>query len=186
MVSGHHPRLGWDKPSSALSFRSIQEKCFLWSSVSSLPFPYGPLLFASFMIVLYRGRKAYKKLDRQNEILTRLDQEHQEELLAAVAKNRQTVQAFKNTQGEHLLALAKELKGADAAHLQAIQAQLIPLAFQLQGLATKAQDYLRLHIAKVPIKQWLQRVQNKLHAKGLANSLYSQIDTQCKELEGRC
>ena len=169
---------------TVLFFQKYTGEVLSWSSVSSLPFPYGTLLFASFMIVLYRGRKAYKKLDRQNEILTRLDQEHQEELLAAVAKNRQTVQAFKNTQGERLLVLAKELTGADAAHLQAIQAQLIPLAFQLQGLATKAQDYLRLHIVKFPIKQWMQRVQNKLHAKGLANSLYSQIDTQCKELEG--
>ena len=165
-------------------FQKYTGEVLLWSNVSSLPFPYGPLLFASFMIVLYRGRKAYTKLDREKKILTRLDQEHQEELLAAVAKNRQTVQAFKNTQGERLLVLAKELTGADAAHLQDIQAQLIPLAFQLQGLATKAQDYLRLHIVKFPIKQWMQRVQNKLHAKGLANSLYSQIDTQCKELEG--
>ena len=168
---------------TVLFFQKYTGEVLLWSSVSSLPFPYGPLLFASFLIVLYRGRQAYTKLDRQNEILTRLDQEHQAELLAAVAKNRQAVQAFKNTQGEHLLALAKDLKGADAAHLQAIQAQLIPLAFQLQGLATKAQDYLRLHIAKVPIKQWLQRVQSKLHAKGLANSLYFKVDTQCKELE---
>ena len=137
MVFGPHPGLGWDKPNSTL-FSEVYRRSASWSSVSSLPCPYGPLLFASFLIVLYRGRQAYTKLDRQNEILTRLDQEHQAELLAAVAKNRQAVQAFKNTQGEHLLALAKDLKGADAAHLQAIQAQLIPLAFQLQGLATKA------------------------------------------------
>ena len=169
---------------AVLFFQKYTGEVLLWSNVSSLPFPYATLLFAIFMIVLYRGRKAYTKLDREKKILTRLDQEHQEELLAAVAKNRQAIQAFKNTQGDRLLALAKELKGADAGHLQAIQAQLIPLAFQLQGLATKAQDYLRLHIVKFPIKQWMQRVENKLHAKGLANSIYSKIDTQCKELEG--
>ena len=169
---------------AVLFFQKYTGEVLLWSNVSSLPFPYATLLFAIFMIVLYRGRKAYTRLDREKKILTRLDQEHQEELLAAVAKNRQAVQAFKNTQGDRLLALAKELKGADTAHLQAIQAQLIPLAFQLQGLASKAQDYLRLHIAKFPIKQWMQRVDKKLHAKGLTYAVYSQIDTQSKELEG--
>ncbi len=176
---------------AVLFFQQYTGESLPWSDVSSLQLQllYGLLLFTSFLIVLFQGKQAYTKLDRKNEILTRLDQENQAGLLEASAKNRQALQALQNTRGEHLLTIAKDLQaikleGADAAHMQAIQTKLILMAFQLQVIANKAQDYLRLQIATLPIQQWLQSVQEKLREKGIEKGIHYKVDTQHQELRG--
>ena len=86
-----------------------------------------------------------------------------------------------------MLQVAKDLQElhvekGDVSKLHTLEATLIPLAFQLQGIDTRAQDYLRLQVAAVPIKQWLSTVQENLLEKGIDLPIRCQQTTQHKEL----
>ena len=174
-----------------LFFHYYTGEALPWGNAGSLQFRlfYGLLLFTSFLIALFRGKQAHTKLDRKNEILTHLHQETQASLLEAAAGNSQVLRALQNTGMEHLLTIARDLQkiklaGADAAQMQSIQTKLIPMACQLQGIDTKAQDYLRLHITTFSIAQWIQSLKDQLQDKDLRHCVRVRQITQYQELKG--
>lgn len=155
-------------------FKAYTGVALPWGELGSLQFRmfYGLLLVSSLLIVLFRGKQAYAQLGRKNEILMRLDQENKASFLQAAVAHNKALQAVQSSSMHHLLTIAKDLqtiqvKGAEAEKLHAIQAALVPIAFQLQGIDARAQDYLRLQITAFPIQPWLNAVQERLRAKDI-------------------
>lgn len=155
-------------------FKAYTGLALPWNELGSLQFKmfYGLLLISSLLIVLFRGKQAYAQLSRKNEMLTRLDQENKASLLQAAVEHNKALQTVQSSSMHHLLTIAKDLQsiqaqGTEAGKLHAVQAALVPVAFQLQGIDARAQDYLRLKVTPFPIQQWLNNVQEILHAKDI-------------------
>ncbi|MEM9416816.1 MAG: HD domain-containing protein [Bacteroidota bacterium] len=166
-------------------FKQYTGEALPWGEAGLLQFRifYSLLLLTTLLIALFAGQQAYSQLGRKNKVLTHLDQENQANLLQAALENRKTLQALKGTGVERLLTIARDLQtihlqGEEAEKLQAIQASLLPMAFQLQGIDTRAQDYLRLQIGTISIQSWLHSVQDKLQEKASAPFVGFQRTTQ--------
>ncbi|MEL6413064.1 MAG: hypothetical protein AAFQ08_02990, partial [Bacteroidota bacterium] len=148
-----------------LFFQYYTGEALPWGALGDLQFRllYGLMLFVSFCIALFKSKQAYAHLDKKNKALTRLEKEHQDRHLQANLEMQKTFSALQNTGIEELLTISRELHAVQAMPentvlLQAIRTKLIPIVFQLQGIDTRAQDYLRLQIAPLEIKAWWEAV----------------------------
>ena len=146
------------------------------------------MLLGCFLIAFFSYQQHYQQLGKKNQVLTRLDQENKANLLQVAAEKQDALAALKHAGAEELLSIARALRDLPTTaqakeQLQAIQTRLIPIAFRLQGLDTRAQDYLRLKIEKdLPIQQWLGTLEARLAAQGLDKQLIIMRKTSCRQL----
>ena len=172
-------------------FRQHTGELLPWSELGSIQFRmiYGLLIFTSLLIALFTHKNAYKQLGKRNEVLTRLDQESKASLLQAAVEHNKALQAVQSSSMAQLLTIAKDLQtiqvtGVESEKLHAIQAALVPVAFQLQGIDARAKDYLRLQITTFPIQSWLETVQEKLREKDITQLVFLQQQRQHSALTG--
>ena len=98
------------------------------------------------------------------------------------------LRVIQNTGLDSLLKVTKKLKGInvtngeDVSKLHAIEATLFPMAFQLQGIDTRAQEHLRLQVASVPIQHLLTKVRKNLSNNGSKQPIRYQQAIQHREL----
>ena len=133
------------------------------------------------------ARRKEQRADRQQKVLKAESEAHRATLLQTAEERFKALKTLQSTGVQGLLQVAKDLQklpvaGEAAQQLHTIEATLIPMAFQLQGIDTRAQDYLRLQVASVPIKQWLTTVQEELRDQGIDQPIRCQQTTQHKEL----
>ena len=149
-----------------------------WSELSAWqgPVVYILLLLAGFLITLFNYQKSHDK----NEVLSPLDTENQVD----VAKK----EVVKEDSATELAGIDKDLEalpaeGSLAAKLHDLESELIPAAFQLQGIDTRLQSYLHLRPSTFSIQQWLTETRKKLQEKGISQFVFT-TTTQQQELFG--
>ncbi|MEL6539710.1 MAG: HD domain-containing protein, partial [Bacteroidota bacterium] len=128
-------------------------------------------IFATIIGLIF-ARRRQQRVDKQHQTLVSRDEANQASLLQAAEERLKTLQTIQNIGPQNLLQVARELQklpveGEFVKQLHDIEASLIPMAFQLQGIDTKVQNHLRLQITTVPIKQWLIKVLEALRDKGV-------------------
>lgn len=163
-----------------------------WGEVGSfqIRMVYSLLLFTSFLIGLFSFQNSLRQSNRKSENLTSLGQKNKTYRLQSALKNGEALQEAKEGSVEYLIHMVKNLKtlslkGSFAEKLHKIEEELIPVAFQLQGINVRVQNYLRLKVASFSIQQWLAQVQTKLKEKG-RNSISLRLNTQYQTLMGDC
>ncbi len=150
------------------------------------------LLYASFFSLcagLILARSKWQRAVRQQKMREAENIANQASLLQTAAERVQALKTLQSTGVHNLLQVAKELQELPVAEeaaqkLQAIEEKLVPMAFQLQGIDTRAQEYLRLEVAAVPIQKWLTKVQEQLRGNCIAQPIRCQQATQQQELVG--
>lgn len=142
----------------------------------------------STLIGLLFARRKQQRIDKEYKKLVDKDAANQVSLLQAAEEKIKAIKALQSTGVQNLLQVAKDLQGlrvekGDVSKLHTIEARLIPMAFQLQGIDTRLQHHLRLQVASVPIKQWLTTVQENLRDRGIDQQpIRCQQTTQHEEL----
>ena len=127
----------------------------------------------STLIGFLFARRKEQRITQERRFLKGQGEAQQASLLKSAAENRKVLQALQNTGAANLLTMIKSLheldiKEADRDKLEALERELIPMAFQLQGIDTRSQDYLRLHIKEeYPIEELLSAVKNSLQENGI-------------------
>ncbi|MEM9417173.1 MAG: HD domain-containing protein, partial [Bacteroidota bacterium] len=131
----------------------------------------------STLIGLLFARRKEQRITQERRFMKSQGASQQASLRQSTSENRKVLQALQNTGAANLLTMIKSLykldvKKADRVKLEALQMKLIPMAFQLQGIDTRSQDYLRLHIQKDwPIEALLNVVKEKIQASGMQASI---------------
>lgn len=138
-------------------------------------------VFATLIGLLF-ARRREKRISKDYRTLRNQDEASREGLLQVAKERHQALKALQVTGVEKLLTVAKDLQQLDVKpsaldKLHDIEAQLIPVAFQLQGIDARARDYLRLKVESVPLSQFLAQVQERLQAKGIAQHVRLQERT---------
>jgi len=144
----------------------------------------------STLIGLLFARRKEQRITQVHSLLKGQGEAHQASLLRLAAENQSALKALQNTGVSDLLAMAKELhaldvKKAGLSKLEALESKLIPMAFQIQGIDTRSQDYLRLHIKEYrPIEELLNSVKNSLQENGIQASVKVTSETQHQKITG--
>ncbi|MEL6358368.1 MAG: hypothetical protein AAFQ01_00335, partial [Bacteroidota bacterium] len=131
----------------------------------------------STLIGLLFARRKEQRITQERRFLKGQGEAQQASLLRSTSENRKVLQALQNTGAANLLTMIKglhelDVKKADRVKLEALESELIPIAFQLQGIDTRSQDYLRLHIKEeYPIEELLSAVKNSLQENGVHASI---------------
>ena len=141
----------------------------------------------STLIGLLFARRRQQRTEQQQRILQVREKANQAQLSQTAALQAKTLKTLEKASIQKLLQVVKNLQGLPVNEettdrLQAAITTLVPIAFQLQGIDTRAQEHLRLQVATVPIRQWLTKVQEALGAGDIAQPIHSQQATQQKEL----
>lgn len=145
-------------------------------------------LFSTLIGLIFARRKEqrFDKLATDNEALEAIDLVHRENLLEAFREKVRIIQTLKHAGIQNLLQVAKLIKDLRikdattplsevAPHLEAT---LIPMALQLQGIEHRATDYLRLQVETLSIESLLQKVQEQLPDKGKNKGAHYQLLAQ--------
>ena len=147
------------------------------------------ITFSTLVGLLFARRKE-QHITQERRFLKGRGEAQQASLRQSISENRKVLQALQNTGAGNLLTMIRSLheldvKKADSAKLEALERDLIPVAFQLQGIDTRSQDYLRLHIqADRPIEELLSAVKEKLQASGIKASIKIANEAQCQTVTG--
>ena len=99
-------------------------------------------IFATLIGLLFARRKE-QRADRQQKVLKAESEATQTTLLQTAEERDKALQTLQSTGVQNLLQVAKDLHGlhvekGDVSKLHTIEATLIPMAFQLQGIDTRA------------------------------------------------
>ncbi|MEL6607118.1 MAG: HD domain-containing protein [Bacteroidota bacterium] len=147
------------------------------------------ITFSTLVGLLFARRKE-QHITQERRFLKGRGEAQQVNLLKSAVENRKVLKALQNTGAGNLLTMIRSLheldvKKADSAKLEALERDLIPVAFQLQGIDTRSQDYLRLHIQEDrPIEELLSAVKEKLQVSGIRASVKSINEAQCQTVTG--
>ena len=133
------------------------------------------------------GRNKGQRDERKQKRLEAESTVAKASLVQTAEEKDKAMQTLQNTGIRNLLQVAKDLQrlpvtGKVAERLHAIEASLIPMAFQLQNIDTGAQEYLRLQVDTVTIDQLLAKVREKLKNNGIAHPILAQEATKREEL----
>ncbi len=139
----------------------------------------------STLIGLLFARRKEQKIEKKQRLLINKDAASQTQLLRTAEERFRTLEEIKNIGPQNLLQIAKDLqslplKEGGVELLHSIEARLIPLAFQMQSIDTKSQDYLRLQITAVPIQQWITNLKKQLEGY-VSQPIDCRITTQHRE-----
>lgn len=174
-----------------LLFQQYTGESLLWSELGPLHLRliYGALLLTSLLLVLFSQKSAYRLLGQENRALTYRTQANQADILKVTAQQQDTLLALKNANIEGLLDITKELqrlpaKGHVAYRLQAIQAKLIPMVFQLKNAGSNAQSHLRLHTAPFATEALGGVIKTTMEQQGLQRVVHYKNVSQHRELIG--
>ncbi|MEL6412999.1 MAG: hypothetical protein AAFQ08_02635, partial [Bacteroidota bacterium] len=150
--------------------------------------------FATLIGLLFARRKQrrFDLLEHEHQSLTTTDEERKEKLLTTAREKVQLIQTLHYAGIQDLLQVVKLLKEL-REKLQVsfsplvsittqLEATLIPLTLQLRGLTERATDYLRLSVATVSFKDFLQTLQEQLVKRRLDKIVHVHAKTHCQEL----
>ena len=150
-------------------------------------------LFSTLIGLIFARRKEqrFDKLATDNEALEAIDLVHWENLLEAFREKVRIIQTLKHAGIQNLLQVAKLIKDlrvkGPTSHLSEVtphlEATLIPMALQLQGIEHRATDYLRLEVETLSIEALLEKVRVQLSPKGNNKGVQYQLLTQCEVVE---
>ncbi len=143
----------------------------------------GYAVIFSTLIGLIFARRKEQEIAQEHSLLKGQGEAYQASFLQAATENRKVLQALQGSGVEKLLTMVRELQTLQVAkedqeRLQSLQSALLPMAFQLQGIDTRAQDYLRLKPASWTVPELLEAVQTKLKAHGFYARLRIQRNTK--------
>ena len=132
-------------------------------------------------------RSKWNSIERQQKMLRAENAATKASLLQIAEERDKALKTLQNTGIQSLLQVAKDLQGLPvtgevAQKLHDIEVNLIPKAFQLQNIDTRAQKYLRLQVDTVTIDQLLAKVREKLKENGITHPIRCQQATKRKEL----
>ena len=147
------------------------------------------VVFATLIGLLFARRKE-QRITKERYFMKGQGEAQQASLQQSALENRKVLQALQNTGAGNLLSMIKSLheldvKKADRVRLEALERELIPMAFQLQGIDTRSQDYLRLHIKEeYPIEELLNAVKNSLQESGIEATIKIANEVQYQNITG--
>ena len=156
---------------------------------------YGALLFTSFLIALFKGKHAYRKLATSHEHLATTHQETTHALLASVKDSAHFVQALQtagvptlNSLTDLSKSITTWMASANAPKsvvhdAQTLNEHLIATAVQLDRLGHKVSGYLRLEVATIALHDFLAALQDKLQAQVPDKYIQYNNATQQKTLQ---
>ena len=133
------------------------------------------IVFSTLIGLLFARRKQQRVEHREQDLRVRGDS-HRHTLLETERARTETLQALQQQRADQMLDLLgklKEIKVADTQRdeFEQLQAELIPMAFQLHGLDKRAAGYVRLSVQSFDLKTWLQRLRDQALSKTTLQSL---------------
>ena len=167
---------------AVLFFKQYTGEALPWNELGASPFRLlnGLLLFVSLLIVLFKGKQAYKKLGRRNDSLATANQTTKETLLASFKEKAQLVNVLRQAGVSNLSRIAqmiRELRTKDhevlggasplADTLQQLTELVTPMAVTLERIENRATDYLCLDVDTVAIDKLLDEVRAQLDTHGI-------------------
>ena len=143
-------------------------------------------MVSAFIGFFFLRSKSYS-VERQQRMLKAENAATKARLLQIAEERDKALKMLQNTGIHSLLQVAKDLQelpvtGEVAQKVHAIEANLIPKAFQLQNIDTRTQKYLRLQVDQVTIDQLLAKVRKKLKENGIVDPIRFQQATKRNEL----
>ena len=143
-------------------------------------------MVSAFIGFFFLRSKSYS-VERQQRMLKAENAATKARLLQIAEERDKALKMLQNTGIHSLLQVAKDLQelpvtGEVAQKVHAIEANLIPKAFQLQNIDTRTQQYLRLQVDQVTIDQLLAKVRKKLKENGIVDPIRFQQATKRNEL----
>ena len=146
------------------------------------------VVFSTLIGLLFARRKQLRT-DRREQRFAAQDLAHQNNLVRVANERLQALRAFQNLGVERLLTIARDLQhlpvpAESADRLHDIQKRLLPLSCQLQGLDSRATDYLRLHVEQFAVSAWLEKVRQGLTVRAFTRPLQLHNHTRHTHLSG--
>lgn len=143
----------------------------------------------STLIGLLFARRRQRHTDQREKLLRASDTAHQNSLVRVANERLQALQAFQNLGVERLLTIAKDLQDLSVTEdsvekLHDIQKRLVPLSCQLQGLDTRATEYLQLNVEWFARSTWLENIQATLAERAMQRPLRWHVHTAATRLNG--
>lgn len=174
---------------AGLFFMQYTGEALHWEELGSLQlrFLYGVFIFLGLLLAFFAYQEAFKRLGQRNEALQTREQDQQAHLIQVAAEKQAALAALQHTGVGELLMITKDLQRVPEegkALLASLQKRLLPIAFHLQGIDARAQDYLRLKIAKLSLKRWCKEIKEKVTQKGVALTIYCRHDAKADEING--
>lgn len=174
---------------SLLSYSAVIGPITLQLSFSSSYLLIYQVVFATLIGLLFARRKE-QRITKERYFMRGQGEVQQANLLKSAVENRKVLKALQNTGVGNLLTMIKSLheldvKKTDRIKLEALERELIPMAFQLQGIDTRSQDYLRLHIKEeYHIEELLNAVKNSLQKSGIETTIKIANEVQYQNITG--
>ena len=156
--------------------------------LNSLYSLYGLLLFSGVLIVLFKNQNEYEQLGRHNAALHNREKDHQASIVRIATEKQATLAALQYAGVEELLTITRELETMHVAEeekerMKALQTKLLPIAFHLQGLNTRAQDYLRLQKTEMPLEGWCDEIKAAVVKQGVTARIYCNNKSECEQIQ---
>lgn len=174
---------------AGLFFEQYTGESLRWEEMGSLQlrFLYSAFIFTGLLLAFFAYQEAFKRLGQRNEALQHREKYQQKSLLQAATEKKAALTAFQHTGAEKLLSIMRRLQDMhvakeDEEQMKALQKELLPIAFHLQGIGTRSQDYLRLQVAKLTLKAWCNDIKEAVIKKGVTTSLYCKHSTKLQEI----
>ncbi|MEM9416991.1 MAG: HD domain-containing protein [Bacteroidota bacterium] len=176
--------------SAALFFVQYTGQALPWEAIGPLQFRlfYGVLIFSGLLLAFFTYQDAYKQLGKKNEALQTREKDQQANLVQVSTEKQAALAALQYTGVERLLTITRELEAMhvtdeDKERMKALQTELLPIAFQLQGLNTRAQDYLRLQKAKMSLKGWCDEIKAAVVKQGVTARIHCTNKADCEQIK---
>lgn len=175
--------------SAALFFVQYTGEALRWVELGSVQFRflYSFFVLTGLLLAFFAYQESYKRLGKKNEALQTREKDGQASLVRVATEKQAALAALQYTGVEKLLTITRELEAMhvteeDKERMKALQTELLPIAFQLQGLNTRAQDYLRLQKADLPLKAWCNEIKSVVIEKGVTARMHCNNKSEFEQL----
>ena len=176
--------------SATLFFVQYTEQALPWEAIGPLQLRllYVVLIFTGLLSAFFAYQESVKRLGRQNVALQHRDKDRQASLIQISAEKQAALAALQYTGVEKLLTITRELESMHVAEeekerMKALQNELLPIAFHLQGLNTRAQDYLRLEKAYLTLEGWCDEIKAAVVKQGVTARIYCNNKSKFEQIK---
>jgi len=176
--------------SAALLFVQHTAQALPWEAIGPLQLRllYSVLIFTGLLLAFFAYQEGYKRLINKNVALQHRDKDRQASLIQVSAEKQAALTALQYTGVEKLLTITRKLETMhvaeeDKEEMKALQNELLPIAFHLQGLNTRAQDYLRLEKAYLTLEGWCDEIKAAVVKQGITTRIYCNNKSECEQLK---
>ena len=144
-------------------------------------------IFATLIGLLFARRKQQWAAAKEQGLHAQGDL-HKHTLLATEPSGTETIQALQQQRVDQMFDLLKELgtlqvEKAQQNKFERLQAELVPIAFQLHGLHKPAAGCVRLKLERFELKPWLQALKERSLSQTSAHSVKVVLQSKATQIK---